>query len=340
MKPIFPLVAVATALMGGARDAHAWDETFGRMSLRVTGYGTAGIFEPDFQDPDFLVVWRARAQATWAAGDRHNVGVAYAIDAIAVDDGRPMREVFGFYDYAPWGRLEFGVTDSIARKLGVGLPDVGGLRVNDQPLFYDFVHPHGPVIGDSVLTTGRRALRLNAVTTPRAGTQYGLSVAGGTDDYNVALDGAIKIRRPAGKLKTAWTAAASLMDGPDGYRADAYGPRITADWRAQAALGMNLQYNSWMLGLTARAIYDRNPVGAIGDGLAMGAGVSYDFLKYSLSATYILSDVGLWHDGETYVDHTGLVSFRYKYSPNVDGWLSVGVTTSDAFLSAGMRLTF
>jgi len=70
-------------------------------------------------------------------------------------------------------------------------------------------------------------------------------------------------------------------------------------------------------------------------------GISYDLLKYTLSLTYIFSDTGIWqHDVRDYNDHTIVGSFRYKYSENVDGWVSLGWTTETPFVSAGMRLTF
>ena len=77
------------------------------------------------------------------------------------------------------------------------------------------------------------------------------------------------------------------------------------------------------------------------DGFAIGTGVSYDLLKYTVSLTYLLSDTGVWQsDVRDYIDHTLLSSFRYKYSENVDGWISVGITTKTPFVSAGLRVAF
>ena len=313
----------------------------GRFGLRLTGYGTAGILEPDFEIPDFVGDWRVRGEMDYLVTDGNKLGLVYAIDAAAVDEDKFFREAFTYWQNSNYGRAEIGFTDSIARKLGVGLPDVGGLRVNDKPLFYKKIHPNGPVISDTTLTTGRGALRLNLATMPRGGTQYGLSMAGLPDRCEYAIDGGLKIRHPAGKLKAAYACGASFMSRPDGYRTDAYTPRVYADWRAQVSGGVNLQYNSWVWGLTARVIYDQTPVGPVSDGLAVGTGVSYDILNYSISLTYIFSDTGSWNrDVDEYMEQTAIASLRYKYSENVDGWMSLGITTETPFLAVGLRLTF
>ena len=46
------------------------------------------------------------------------------------------------------------------------------------------------------------------------------------------------------------------------------------------------------------------------------------------------------NDIEDFIDHTVVASFRYKYSENVDGWISGGATSETPFISAGMRITF
>ena len=311
------------------------------VSLGLTGYGTIGILEPDFERPDFVGDWRVRGAAAYKFADVNSIGAVYAIDAAAIDEDKFFREVFGYWQNNDFGRLEIGFTDSIARKLGVGLPDVGGLRVNDKPLFYKQITPDGPVISDTTLTTGRSAPRINIASVSINGAQYGLSVSGLAHHYDYATDIGIKIRQPSGKIKAAYAFGASFMSHPNEYRTDAYTPRVTADWRAQVSGGINVQYNSWMFGLTGRLIYDENPIGRVSDGLATGAGVSYDILNYSVSLTYIFSDTGIWNrDVDDYMDHTAIASFRYKYNENIDLWISGGVTTETPFIAAGLRLSF
>lgn len=340
-KQIFFSFFIACIVGTFSLPAKALEYDVGNFSFKLNGYGTAGILEPEFETTDFIGDWRVRGQMNYSLNLTHTLGAVYAIDAAAVDENKFFREAFGFWEEKNLGRLEFGFTDSIARKLGVGLPDVGGLRVNDKPLFYKKIRPDGPVISDTIITTGRSALRMNIASVSKNGLQYGLSVAGITDDYKYAIDTGIKIRQPDGKIKTAFSFGASFMDEPDGYRTDSYTPLVTADWRAQVSGGMNLQYNSWVWGVSARLIYDEKPVGAVSDGLAVGTGLSYDILNYSISLTYIFSDTGIWNrDIKDYMDHTAIASFRYKYSENIDGWLSLGMTTETPFLAVGMRLVF
>lgn len=335
----FYAATIALILSGTA--AHAIDYSAGKFDFKLTGYGTGGIIQPDFETPLFIGDWRVRGEIDLNANDNHKFGAVYSLDAAATDDGKAFREAFGFYQLKQVGRIEIGFTDSIARKLGVGLPDVGGLRINDRPIFHKKIVPEGPVISDTTLTTGRSALRVNVATSQINGAQYGLSLSGITDDYDYAVDGGLKIRKSDGKVKRVFSLGASFMNNPHAFSTDVYAPPVTADSRTQLTAGMNIQYNSWIWGTTARLIYDDNPTGPISDGIVAGTGVSYDLFQYSVSLTYMFSDTGIWNrDVDDFMDHMLIGSFRYKYSANVDGWISMGITSKTPFVSAGMRLTF
>lgn len=315
----------------------------GGFRARLSGYGNVGIIEPNFalNNAALLGDWSVRGQMTYMVNDINTVGFVYSINDHGVDENHYAHDLFTLWQIKNIGRVEVGITESVAEKLGLGLPDVGGLRINEHPLFYEEIKPHGAVITDTTLSNCDTALRLNVVTAQHDGVQYGLSVAGFSSDYKVAIDGGIKIRRPHGKIKTAYSVGASLVLSPDDMDAVAYAPNVTSDWRAQLATAINIQYNSWIFGINSRVIYDKNPVGVISDGFAIGTGISYDLLKYSVSLSYLLSDTGVWqNDINDYLDHTILSSFRCKYSENVDGWFSVGITTKTPFVAAGIRLTF
>lgn len=336
-----PIILTGLILCAAVTPADAYKYDMGRATFELTGYGMAGILEPEFKSADFINDWRVRAGANWRATNTTTIGAVYAIDAIAIDDDRALADAFALIQNANIGRMELGLTSSAAQKLGLGLPDVGGMRINDRPLFYRDIDPKHTVIADTTLNTGRRAPRANFVSNKIGNTQLGLSISGLDDDYDYAIDMGVKIRQPNGKLKSALSIAASFMDKPDGFRADTYTPRTTADWRASMAMGVNLQYNSWIWGVTARAIYDKNPIGVATDGVAFGTGVSYDILNYSLSINYIMSATGIWHDDtDNYMDHTVIGSFRYKYSEHTTGWASVGVTSDTPFVAAGMAIAF
>lgn len=341
MFGINKILCAATLFMvfGGA---YALEYNIGNTDFRLTGYGTFGMINPDIETPLSIGDWRVRGQITNAFVQDTKLGFVYALDKAALDKGNFSREVFAFLQSKSYGRVELGFTDSIARKLGLGLPDVGGLRINDRPLYNEKIIPSGAVIADTALTSGRsNSLRLNLVSNSNSGTQYGVSVSGITDDYNWAADAGIKFRKSSGKLKSAYSVGASFMNRPDNFDDEIYTPGVTADWRAQLSLAMNLQYNSWIFGVSGRAIYDKNPIGAVSDGFVLGTGISYDLFKYSVSLIYMLSDTGVWqNDVDDFIDNTVVASFRYKYSENVDGWISGGTTSKTPFISAGMRITF
>ncbi len=334
-------VALIAIMLCAPGVASAIEYSTGKFSAKLTGYATGGIIEPDFESTLFIGDWRGRGQITYQINDAHKFGLVYAMDQAALDKGNFSREAFALWEIRNMGRIEVGYTDSVARKLGVGLPDVGGLRINDRPLYNEKIIPGGPVIPDTTLTSGRNAPRINLTSAPKSGVQYGFSAAGFADDYDWAMDAGLKIRRPSGKIKTAYSLGVSFMDNPDDFDPEVYTPGVTADWRAQMSMGMNLQYNSWVWGTTARIIYDQDPIGPVSDGFVLGTGVSYDLLRYSLSLTYMFSDTGVWHsDVDDFRDNMLIASFRYKYSENVDGWISGGTTSKTPFISAGLRLTF
>ena len=335
-------IIAATVIFSLPQMANALQYDYNKMSFKLTGYGTVGVIEPDFESPLFIGDWRVRGQITYTPNNEYKFGAVYAMDQSAISKGDFSRETFAFIESKSYGRIEVGFTDSVARKLGLGLPDVGGLRINDRPLYNKKIIADGPVIADTALTSGRsNSLRINTVFASKSNVQYGLSVAGITDNYDWAVDGGIKIKQSDGKLKTAYSVGASFMKNPNDFDNEVYTGGITADWRAQMSLGMNLQYNSWIWGTTARVIYDQNPIGPVSDGLVVGTGVSYDLLKYSLSLTYMFSDTGVWQKNvDDFADHTVVASFRYKYSEFVDGWISGGTTIKTPFVSAGLRITF
>ena len=338
-KIIFALSSLYAAFATNAADALQYSAD--RFALKLTGYGDLAMIEPEFKDPLITGDWKLRGQANYAVAAGQTMGMVYSIDAQRTRRHRYMTDLFALFEDRSVGRIELGLTESIAAKLGLGLPDVGGLRMNDNPLFYDRISPRGAVVADTTLDSGTQALRINLASSPTNTVQYGLSASGVTDDYKFAVDAAAKIRRPSGKVKTAYSVGASFMDSPENFYQDPYSALVTADWRAQGTLGFNLQYNSVIWGVTLRGIYDENPIGVASDGIAAGTGISYDLMQYSFSLSYMFSETGIWHDyTPDYADHTVLGSLRYKYSENVTGWMSLGSTTKTPFVAAGIRLSF
>lgn len=337
------LVASMGAMFGalGASKGYALSYRAGDFNFAITGYGTAGIIEPNFEKPDFIGDFNARAAITYNPNDNHSFGAVYRMDEIALYEEDWYHEAFGFWQWRGVGRIEIGMTDSVSHKLGLGLPDAGGMRLNNDSLIYRKMGVSGPVIANPEITNGSETPRVNLVAATNPRVQYGVSVAGFGDEYDYNIDAGIKIKHSASKTKYALSLGASFMNHPDNFSTDTFTPSVTADWRGQLYAGLNIQYNSWIFGLTGRAIYDHDATGPAVDGIVAGTGVSYDLLNYTMSLSYLFSDTGIWDkDIKDYDDHTVVASFRYKYSKFVDGWTSVGMSRGEPFLAAGIRLTF
>lgn len=336
-------IAILSFFVASAASAAPIEYKDDNFAARVSGYGNIGMIEPDFalKNSRFLGDWSLRGQMTYDVNETYRLGMVYSLNQQTIDDGDYINDLFALWQVRDFGRIEIGLTDSVAEKLGLGLPDVGGLRMNDNPLVYKEIEPEHAIVSDTTLDTGDGSPRVNIVSSSHNGVQYGLSAAAFGDEYNFALDGGIKIRRPNGKTKTAYSFGASFMSRPDDFKQSPFSPRVTADWRAQFSAAVNVQYNSFMFAITGRAIYDQDPIGTVSDGIMLGAGVSYDLLKYNVSLNYTFSDTGVWHsDVDDYMNHTVVASFRYKYSEYVDGWMSLGTTLQTPFIAAGMRITF
>ena len=335
-------------LLTAASNAYALDYSFDKLKLKLDADGMIGFLEPRNDKPLFIDDWDVKAQATYNFNRTLRVGAVYSIDADCVEDHEYIHDAFVLIEDRNLGRAELGLTHSIARKMGLGLPDVGYLRINNKSILHKELKLDKVLISDTTATTGHDALRLNLATVSTDYGQYGVSVSGLTDDYNYAVDFAIKLKQPNGKLKSAYSLALSYMDKPENYSENTFSPSTTADWRAQVALGINLQYNSFVWGTSARMIYDHNPIYKSADGFIAGTGVSYDFLQSSVSLSYLFSDTNVWNhkdfngvklDDGDYI-HTAIASFRYKYSEETSLFMSAGLTDTTPFFAVGLRSGF
>ncbi|GHT01612.1 hypothetical protein FACS189421_14260 [Bacteroidia bacterium] len=340
IRKVFTALLIHCSLFLIPLSASAYDYSNGRWAYKLTGYGTVGSMLVR-EDTFFPMDWRLRGQFNYAAGNGRTVGAVYAVDQLAIDTKHLQRELFAFLEDSSYGRMEIGLMDGIATKLGVGLPDVGGLRLNDYSNLYGYADGGNPLISNLTAGGSRYALRATIASLPTNLAQYGMSFAPKNNHFDYQADVGLKIREPDGKTKTSWALGASFANKPRDLAAEIYAPRTTADWRAQASVGFNLQYNSLIWGTSARVIYDKNPL-APSDGISAGTGISYDFLEYTASVSYIFSDVGIWGD-QSFQTHTGIASVRYKYGEYIDIWMSGGAVSgqrTDPFAAAGIRLTF
>lgn len=329
-------------------NAYALDYSLDNWNFKLDADGMVGLLEPKDKKTMFIDDWDVKAQTFYNFNRTQRFGAVYSIDADCVEDDEYIHDAFILFEDRTVGRAELGLTHSIARKMGLGLPDVGYLRINNKSILHKELKLDKVLISDTTATTGHESLRLNLATKSTEYGQYGLSVSGLTDDYHYAIDWAVKIKQSAGKTKTAYSLALSYMDSPEDYSENNYSPSTTADWRTQMALGINLQYNSFIWGTSLRMIYDHNPTFKSADGLIAGSGISYDLLQSSVSLNYLFSDTKVWNhkdyrgkklDDGDYI-HTVLASFRYKYTEKTSLFMSAGLTDSTPFFAVGLRSGF
>ena len=329
-------------------NAYALDYTTDKWRLALDANGMVGFLENKDDSAIFINDWDVKASATYRLNSAQRIGAVYSIDADSVDDKNYVHDAFILFQDRDIGRAELGMTHSIARKMGLGLPDIGYLKLNNKSILYKKFDLNKVLISDTTATTGHESLRLNLATVSTDYGQYGLSIAGIGDDYDFAIDTAAKFKQPLGKLKAAYSIALSYMDKPHGYEENSFTAPVYADWRGQAALGLNLQYNSFVFGASARLIYDEKPVLKTSDGLVAGTGVSYDFLQSSVSLNYLYSNTNLWthHDKNTGMELNGgymntlIASFRYKYTEHTALFMSGGLAHTVPFISVGLKSGF
>lgn len=329
-------------------NAHAIDYKTDNWRFALDADGMAGFLETRKEKPLGIYDWDIKTSATYRINNDQRIGAVYSIDADAVDSNEYVHDAFVLFQDKTVGRAELGLTHSIARKMGLGLPDVGYLRINDKSILYKKLNLNKVLISDTTATTNHDALRLNLATISTDYGQYGISLAGPGGDFDFAIDTAAKFKQPLGKLKTAYSFALSYMDKPHGYEDNSYTPPVHADWRGQVALGLNMQYNSFVFGLSSRLIYDENPIGKTSDGFVAGTGASYDFLQSSLSLNYIFSDTNLWKHNDKITgeeisgDYTNTIiaSFRYKYTEYTSIFMSGGIADTTPFFAVGIRSGF
>lgn len=329
-------------------NAFALDYSTRKWDLQLDADGMAGFLETKNDKPLGIFDWDVKASAIYHLNSTQRIGAVYSIDAACVEDDEYIHDAFVLFQDRTIGRAEFGLTHSIARKMGLGLPDVGDLRLNNKSILYNKLNFDKVLISDTTATTGHESLRLNLATIPTGFGQYGVSFAAFGSDYDFAIDTAVKFKQSGGKLKSAYSFALSYMDKPHGYEENSYTPSVYADWRGQAALGLNLQYNSFIFGTSLRLIYDEKPTLKTSDGLIAGAGISYEFLQSSISFNYLFSDTNLWkhHDTTTGKEMVGdyvntiIASFKYKYTEHTSIFMSGGIAYTTPFFAVGIKTGF
>jgi len=307
-------------------------------NMSFSGYGTAGnISKTNNVRPELAFDWMGRAQYY-----KDRFGTVLSFNQVSERRSGYLQDLFLFFDVGS-GRIEVGHTNSVGQKLGVGLPDAGGLRINQSMMAYGLIDNPNVIATPSVNSSANKP-RVAYVARPSDFLQYGFGAATGYGDMDFGADAGIRLRGGEA-VKYGLSFGVSHIINPDGLLAEIYAPRVTADSRSEGALGINIQYNSWSIGLVGKAIYDYNPAGRPSDGIMYGAGGAYEFLSWRASLNVLRSDTAVWRDCDYggCANTTVLTSVQNKLDEIVDLWASFGRVIGDEsfnFWSVSLRAKF
>jgi hypothetical protein len=323
-----------TAIFIGA--ANAYEHDFGNSKAVLSGYGTLGNLSKSGESaPRLLFDWQARGEYSKSYG-----GAVLTLNQVSELESRYLQDLFAFFDLG-FGRLEIGHTNSAAQKLSVGLPDAGGLRINNSFIPYSLQNSPN-AIATPAANSSSNQIRAQIVSKPDV-FQAGFGAAAPSFDMDGSLDLGMRVKSGTA-VKFAASLGASHIFNPDGLIAEIYAPRVYADNRSEIALGLNIQYHSWSLGAVGKAIYDANPTGRPSDGVMYGGGLSYEILTWRVSANSLRSDTSVFHDCDSGCKNTvAVLSVQDKLDDIVDIWASAGEIFSDSnafFWSVSLRAKF
>ena len=320
--------------------AAALEQQFGSNNFRIDANASAGLLAGG----DTFASYALRLQLSRTISSQWSTGLVYSFDERSVEGGKFAKDAFSYVEMRH-GRTELGWTESIAAKLALRLPDVGGTRLNNAPFFLndDFVGITNPAVRGN-----QYAWRANVATTPGLPFQFGIGrTVLPMETFESSTDAGIRYRNPNGRFKTSASLGLSYIEKPNGMKSDDYLPRVYADARYQATLGYNVQFGSLLWAATFKATADENPDPDKfnTEGLQAGTGFSYEFMKWAASVNYIFSAVGIWREEAPNMNaHTGILSLRYKITKNFDIWGSGGavraVEYEDYFLALGLGVKF
>ncbi len=265
---------------------------------------------------------------------KNKYGIFYSIDESSIYDNRFSKDIFVFYNYKDFGRIEFGLTDPVSYKLSLDLPDVSGLSINDNFILYRTFSKNA--FSNNFSNGYRYSPRINLVSTNIGSYQYGVSLSSLSEKYDYSFDIGLKYKDYESKTKISFSSAMSFIDSPNRLNTDIFLPPVYADWRLQFSTGFNIQYNSFILNTNFRGVYDYQSL-SNSDGINLAFGISYDILNYTFSISNISSLVGIFKPFEDYFINTDIFSFKYKYNKNVHFWTSFGISNSIGFIYTGIK---
>ncbi|MDR0449570.1 MAG: hypothetical protein LBG89_03905, partial [Rickettsiales bacterium] len=314
---------IVLAFVFWAGPAAAFDYDFDNSKVSLSGYGTLGnLSRTDENQPYLAFDWQARAQYTEDGG-----GAVLTLNQASELPSRYLQDLFVFIDAGP-GRFEVGFTNSAAQKLGVGLVDAGGLRINNSLLIYGLMHRPN-IIAAPAAGSSNNKIRASYVSKPGF-FQAGAGYAAPQQDMDGSFDAGLRFKGGEA-VKYSLSLGASHIFRPDGLIAEIYAPRVNAKSRDELAAGLNIQYHSWSFGVVGKGIYDYRPIGRPSDGVLYGGGIAYEILTWKASVNALRSDTGVFHGCAfgACQNTTALLSIQDKLDEIVDIWASLGKIFGD-----------
>ena len=124
---ILPVMLIGTNAFALDYSINAWD-------FKLDAEGMIGFLQQRKEKPIFINDWDVKAQILYNLNNTQRIGAVYSIDASCVEDDEYVHDAFILFQDKTVGRAELGLTYSIARKMGLGLPDVGYLRINNKSI--------------------------------------------------------------------------------------------------------------------------------------------------------------------------------------------------------------
>ena len=128
-------LSLIAIILSYANSSYALDYAVDNWNFKLDADGMIGFLTPKTEKAIFIDDWDVKTQAFYNFNNTQRFGAIYSIDADCVEDDEYIHDAFILMEDKNLGRAELGLTHSIARKMGLGLPDVGYLRINNKSIF-------------------------------------------------------------------------------------------------------------------------------------------------------------------------------------------------------------
>jgi predicted porin len=277
-------------------------------------------------------------------------------------------EVFGYLQHKDYGRLELGLTKSIAEKVHLSAPFVGNIYLDESFAFAFLDDMDIKYMDETYLNSDQEANKVSYITPKWKGLQVSLGYIPGNgdreadglshEDYSLERDdtfkyGVVSSITYSNKFGD-WDVSLSLAGV---YYKDVHFDldEENVGGQNEASLGFNLGYNAFVLGGAFKIVeteYDRGAdyaMIAMDEGSSYSFGLSYEFGPLMASLSYLGSLV----DSDDEEDKMDMYSLSLRYSLSKYAYLASsagrvelddeeegGISNQANFLTIGVTFTF